>query len=271
MGKFDGVLLASDYDATFAVGTEVPADNLEMLDYFKAQGGRFTISTGRARHTFQVVRHLVPLNAPVLLANGAMICDLEREEVLFERPLPPTAREDMIHLSQLHPEMSLEVYAGENHLYAWNPNPYTEAHLEHMRKHCTALLCPIGEMPLPWDKAMFEHDHQILLSLQRDILERWGDRYESFFSDDHMLELNAKGCTKGFAVLRLADMLNIRRENIYCAGDNQNDLSMLEVAAIPFAPANAIPAVREFPGVHLLPPCEEGAIAELIRQLDAIY
>ena len=269
MGKFDGVLLASDYDATFGVGNDVPAYNLEMLDYFKAQGGKFTIATGRAIHTFQTIRPLIPFNAPVLLANGAMVYDFDREKVLFERILPPEAREDMALLARLHPEMSLEAYCGQNDIYAWNPNDHVRAHLNYTK--CTAHECPIQEMPLPWNKAILEHDHDILATLQADILARWADRYEAFFSADHMLELNAKDCTKGAGVLRLAGMLGIRREHIYCAGDNQNDISMLEVSAIPFAPENSIPEVKAFPHIHLLPPCEEGAIGALIAYLDTIY
>ena len=270
MAKFDGVLLASDYDATFAMGFDVPADNLEMVEYFKARGGKFTISTGRALHTFGIVRHCVPLHIPAVLANGAMIYDYGKEEVLFQRPLPDTAREDMSLLARLRPEMSLEVYRGDADLYVWNPNRHVEAHLEYVGR-APAGTGPIEGFPLPWDKAILEHDHHILESLQKEILSRWGDRYEAFFSADTMLELNAKGCTKGAGVLRLAGMLGIQQKDIYCVGDNQNDISMLEISAIPFAPENAIPMVKELPGVRILPPCEEGAVAELIRQLDAIY
>ena len=72
-----------------------------------------------------------------------------------------------------------------------------------------------------------------------------------------MLELNPKGCTKGTGVLRLCELLGIKRENVYCVGDNENDISMLEVSALPFAPANAIPGVKAVEGVHLLLPCQE--------------
>ena len=58
MGKFDGVLLASDFDNTLVwtedalrQGTampQVPERNREALRYFMANGGRFAISTGRA-------------------------------------------------------------------------------------------------------------------------------------------------------------------------------------------------------------------------------
>ena len=271
MGKFDGVLLASDYDATFAIGFDVPPANLEMVEYFKAHGGKFTISTGRAFHTFGMVRPCVPLHIPVILANGAMIYDYDKKEVLFSRPLPPEATEDMILLGRLHPEMGLEVYHGETTIYAWNVNPYMEVHRDYLKDCTFHIVEDIGEIPQPWDKAIFEHERHILVSLQEEILSRWGDRYEAFLSADTMLELNAKGCTKGAGVLRLAGMLGIEREHIYCVGDNQNDISMLEISAIPFAPEDAIPMVKELPGIRILPPCAEGAVAALIRQLDVIY
>lgn len=269
MGKFDGVLLVSDYDATFAEGNNVHPDNLDMLAYFEAEGGRFTIATGRTHCTFRKIRPLVPFNAPVLMANGALIYDFETGETLFESPLPPTVREDMAELSRQFPKMSLEVYSGENDLYAWNPNLYVRNHIAYTgaRSH----ICPIGEMPFPWEKAIMEHNHRTLLTFQAEILKRWGDRYEVIFSADHMLELNAKGCTKGASALRLAEMLGIQKENVYCVGDNENDIAMLDVSAIPFAPENAIPAVKAVPGVVVLPPCRKGTIAALIRHLDAIY
>ena len=85
-----------------------------------------------------------------------------------------------------------------------------------------------------------------------------------------MLELTAKGSTKGGMVLELARRLGIRREHIYCVGDNQNDIPMLAVSAIPFAPANCAPEVKDW-GATLLPPCEEGAVARLIEILDDRY
>ena len=66
MGKFDGVLLCTDFDDTFCCpGQDIPPANLEAVEYFKSQGGRFTVVTGRAPHAFASVMPLVPVNAPV--------------------------------------------------------------------------------------------------------------------------------------------------------------------------------------------------------------
>ena len=53
-------------------------------------------------------------------------------------------------------------------------------------------------------------------------------------------------------------------------GDGENDIPMLEVSAVPFAPANAIPAVHEF-GAHIVSHCSDGAVADVVEYLDKIY
>ncbi len=85
-----------------------------------------------------------------------------------------------------------------------------------------------------------------------------------------MLELTGKGTTKGGMVLTLAKRLGIRRENIYCVGDNQNDLPMLAVSNLPYAPGDCAQEVKDW-GARLLPPSEEGSIAALIEDLDKRY
>ena len=58
MGKFDGVLIASDYDNTIVYTEDslrgkggippVSPENRAAMEYFMAQGGTFCVSTGRA-------------------------------------------------------------------------------------------------------------------------------------------------------------------------------------------------------------------------------
>lgn len=92
MGKFDGVLLASDFDNTLIYTEEalrtgapvppLPERNREALAYFMAQGGRFAVSTGRALAAFLKYVDLVPMNAPGVVCNGAAIYDFEKGEYL---------------------------------------------------------------------------------------------------------------------------------------------------------------------------------------------
>ena len=154
-------------------------------------------------------------------------------------------------------------------MYVHNPNLVTMKHLERVKVPYT--LCQtIDEMPLPWTKLILEHDHALLSDVQRMFLERWGDQYEAIFSNRYLLEITAKGNTKGTLVKRVADQLGIAPDHIYCIGDNQNDLSMLALSAIPFAPANCAPEVRDW-GARIVHHCDDSAVAQVIGILDDIY
>lgn len=268
MGKFDGVLLVTDFDDTYFPESGVlPPANRAAVTYFKAQGGTFTVATGRAYTTFAPKLPVTPVNAPVILSNGAQLYDFAAGQMLLERTLPPTIAADLIDLARRLPEVGLEAYHGED-AYIWNPNPWTWYHLN--KAGVGAQERPIAAIPQPWSKAILHQDYDILLQAQTDLLTYHGDRYEAIFSNFHMLEITAKGVTKGGMVLELARRLGIDRAHIYCAGDNQNDLPMLRIAQEGYAPADCADAVR-FWGPHLLPPCEDGAIAALIADLDRRY
>ena len=72
MGKFDGLLLASDFDDTlYGLDLRIPERNLEAIRYFTGEGGRFAVATGRAYRTVAPNAHLVPLNAPAVRGKGA--------------------------------------------------------------------------------------------------------------------------------------------------------------------------------------------------------
>lgn len=268
MGKFDGVLLCTDFDDTFCCpGQDIPPANLEAVEYFKSQGGRFTVVTGRAPHAFASVMPLVPVNAPVILSNGAHLYDTVTGQSVLRITLPPVVAEDLETILEKFPSVSVEAY-HEEAVYGWNLNKWSKWHMDTIQVEAVEL--PVAQMPQPWDKAMLEQDYELLIPARDYILEHWGDRYEAVFSNQHMLEITAKGCSKGGMVLELAKRLGIQREHIYCVGDNQNDIPMLAVAATAFAPANCVPEVRAW-GARILPACVEGTIAALIRLLDEKY
>ena len=129
---------------------------------------------------------------------------------------------------------------------------------------------PIADIPLPWSKVILQQDYETLLHTQRYLLERWGEHYEVIFSNRVLLELTRKGSSKGGMVELLARRLGIRPGHIYCIGDNQNDIPMLAVSAIPFAPSNCAPEVRAW-GARILGSCEESCVAQAIRILDELY
>ena len=68
----------------------------------------------------------------------------------------------------------------------------------------------------------------------------------------------------------VARHLGVRPEDIYCVGNGLNDIPMLAVSALSFAPANSYPEVRAAADV-VLPSCDESCVARLIEHLEVRY
>ena len=270
MGKFDGVLLMSDYDDTlYSHKLEVSKNNRMAIRYFMEQGGRFSIATGRAHTTFtpQIEKERIPFNAPVVLSNGAAIYDYQAERYLVQSRLDDTTPLRMKELCTVFPELAFEAYHGED-IYIHNPNEATMRHIRRVQVPYT--VCPIDEMPTPWVKVIMEQEEPCLRRAQDYVLSRWGEHYEVIFSNPVLLEMTDKGCHKGAMVVRVAEHLGIAPDRVYCIGDNQNDIPMLAVSAIPFAPANCAPEVRAW-GARIVRHCDDDALADVVDILDGIY
>lgn len=281
MGKFTGLLLASDYDNTLTYTEEalrlcqpmppVPDANQEAIRYFMSEGGIFSVATGRAKPAFERVAADVPMNGPTILFNGAAIYDFPAGKYLCEAFLPDEAKDCIQQVIGALPFSAVELYHDNNDIHALQPNDVTRRHL-HITHSPTVFVDSMTEVPSPISKALFstEPENQpALLDFLR--AQPWYDRYEIVASSSSLVELTAKGANKGGMVRRLAELLGIRQENVACVGDHANDISMLNWAGMAFAPANALPQVLALPQVYRLPDCRDNAIAALIQVLDEKY
>lgn len=270
MGKFDGVLLFTDYDDTlYNTHCAVSPENRAAIRYFIENGGYFSIATGRAHRTFtpQIEKERLTLNAPAVLSNGAAIYDYAANRYLLDSGLPGDSPKMLAELCREFPDLGFEAYHGED-IYVHNPNAVTREHLAKVGG--AQILCPIPDMPTPWSKVILQQDESYLKEVQARLLSRWGDQCEAIFSNRYLLEVTAKGCDKGATVDRVAKLLGVARSNLYCMGDNLNDIPMLALSAIPFAPANCTQAVKDW-GARVLGHCDDHAVAQAIEILDSVY
>ena len=280
MGRFDGVLLASDFDNTLIYTEEalirgepvppLPERNRKALEHFMAEGGRFAVSTGRALAAFVKYADQVPMNAPGVVCNGAAIYDFAKGEYLVTALLDERARERGQQVLEAFPQAAVEAYHIDNVIHAVHPNEITRHH-EHLTKVGVTEAPSLLDVPLPLGKLLFEADHATLLKIRDFLTDRgWGGDYELIFSGQSLLEMTAKGANKGGMVRRLAELLGIPREHVYCVGDEANDLPMLQWAAEGFAPANCIPAVRDS-GATIVSHALDGALADVVELLERKY
>ena len=280
MGRFDGVLLASDFDNTLLYTEDalrsggpvpdLPERNRQALEYFIAEGGRFAVATGRALAAFIRYADMVPMNAPGVVCNGAAIYDFAKGEYLETAMLDAAARERGQAVLDRFPGVAAEAYHIDNVIHAVHINDICRQH-EHITKAALTEMPSLLDVPLPLGKILFEAEHglleEVLAFLQA---QGWAEDYELIFSVSHLLEMTTRGANKGGMVRRLAARLGIPMERVYCAGDEANDLSMLSAANQGFAPANAAPAVLAS-GATVVCDAREGALADVIAILDKRY
>lgn len=277
MGKFDGVLLASDFDNTLIYTEEalrtgapvppLPERNRRALEYFMAEGGRFAVATGRALAAFINYAEAVPMNVPGVVCNGAAIYDFEKGEYLETAMLDSSARERGQTVLDRFPTVAVEAYHIDNVIHAVHPNAITRQH-ERITKAAVTEAPSLMDVPLPLGKLLFEAEHGTLAEIAAFLGERgWAGDYELIFSGQTLLEMTIRGANKGGMVRRLARRLGISMDRVYCVGDEANDISMLTTAREGFAPANCIPAVREC-GATVVCDAREGALAEVVKILD---
>lgn len=281
MGKFDGLLLVSDFDNTLVYTEEalrlcvdmppVSDVNRAAVEHFMAEGGIFSIATGRAKPAFETVVDGIPMNGPTVLFNGAAIYDFRQRRYLVTAFLPDTVREHITQVVTALPEVAAELYHDDNTIHALNANDVTRRHM-HVTHSPSIEVHSIEQVPSPISKTLFSTEEEHLDALLAYLeAQPWYDDYEVVPSAVTLVELTAKGANKGGMVQRMAALLGIQQENVICVGDHANDISMLTWAGEGYAPANAIPLVLDTPGVRRLPDCRDDAIAALIDSLDKRY
>lgn len=281
MGKFSGVLIASDYDNTLVYTEEIligggalpplsPA-NREAIEYFMAEGGIFSVATGRALPSFAPIAPTLPMNGPSILFNGAAIYDFASQSYLETEFLPAAIRPCVQEVEEKFPGLPCEIYHEGSDIHTVNSNVLMRNHMS-LTQTVPIEVDSIRQAPDPLSKILLEETGPRAIEVERYVRSRpWVEDYEVVKSGKYFLEITAKGASKGGMVERLAKHLQIRQENVCCVGDQNNDIPMLVYAGHAFAPANAIEAVRRTAGVELLPHCRENAVAEMIARLDKRY
>ena len=270
MAIFDDVLLTVDYDRTLTgPDSVIPERNLEAIRYFMDNGGHFTVNTGRSTTTMKDLFYTVPTNAPFLLYNGTAFWQDGKLTNVQAIDLPMWEVLDAV--MENFPEMNWEIQ-GLYHHHLLNPNPdfiglYEKMHWQWEPtthgQDCGpfvkfAAYGPLRQVSLKDMYVASDEDLARFAQLNDFILTRWGDKVETFFAAPRIIDIQAKGVSKGAAARLLKE--NLGKKILVCVGDAQNDVTMLEAADFAFCPADAAIADR----YENVCNCGDGAVADVI-------
>jgi HAD superfamily hydrolase (TIGR01484 family) len=266
-------LLALDLDNTLLSGlVGVSEANRSALARAEQAACRVVLCTGRGRFTTRpVLDELETLTGPHILFNGgATFSSIEEtpdEVLLLPRPTVAQCLEaaaplalgvsgfedprhsDLVYLAQ--PTDGLRRWADFNR----GRTQWVDSTDDILARDLVALLF-WGEEPV------VERLEAILGEPQGLASPRLG---ASRLLESHLMELSAAGGTKGEALARLAQRLDVPRSAVIAMGDARPDMGMIEYAGLGVAVGNAVDEVKEVAD-YIAPPVEGDAVAHVVER-----
>lgn len=250
--RYENLLLVSDLDGTLIPrGGIISAENRGAIQEFVEGGGRFAIATGRTPEAAAGYIGDLPINAPSIFFNGAMLYDWERRCVLSTRPLSASGDEGIwprfaAACLASFPHACIEIYTADNcHIISRERYDDPRLPLEYYRyEHCS--LAKLSDTKrTPWLKFFVRDEPAALHRLER-LADQFGVRAisNSFYSEVNYYEFVAAGVSKGTMIRELRRRPEWQGYRILAAGDYLNDNEMLAEADTGIAPAHAHPDTR---------------------------
>ncbi len=251
MGKYTGLLICSDFDGTLSINQKVSKEDLEAIARFQQNGGMFTLATGRYPTILADLKIPLHCNAPMVCMNGAILYDMDRDQVLYEGTMSEEDTEPL--------ERTFVGQRGINTLAVcpsepWEVQLVDTADLNTFRQAIAKKPYKILlHVQSEYSDVLTEHAKQVL-----------GSEYTVARSWVEGIELQRAYYDKGRTARRLSDILGA--DKLICVGNYENDLSMILEADMGVAVANANDELKTAAD-YVTASVYEGGIAKLIEHL----
>jgi Cof subfamily protein (haloacid dehalogenase superfamily) len=209
----------------------------------RARGAGITIVLVSARGPAGVaeVAETAGVDGIAICSNGALVIDLERNEVLRNRPLPSEIAADVIR--SLRERLPDVCFATETEsLFALEP-AFEGAWDGWKLPAGTRFGDALDLVAAPVTKLIARDTTRSAEELASISAEVVGERAAVSHAGKWVVEINLAGVSKGMALEELAQDLDVRADDVVAFGDYPNDLPMLAWAGTSIAPRNAHPEV----------------------------
>ena len=241
MGKYDGYLIATDFDGTFAApGAVISRENSQAIRHFQKNGGMFTIASGRIPTFLTRYKDDFVANAPLIATNGTVICDPETLEIMHCMPFGDDIDDFVAYLYQMEKVDRLLISStGTSNANLLLPGSEGDKIWLNTREqpHSPDLYKDVSK---PWCRLLCTQSPEDTLWLRDHLIANYGDQYEFCRSYASGLEIIAKDSGKGACLKWIRNYLGERIHTTIGVGDYENDISLIRDADIGYAVANAI-------------------------------
>ncbi len=267
MGRFSGFLIVSDIDGTlYNTAGQVSEENRRALEWFKREGGLFTLASGRTLPDVTAIDDKLRLaNTSLIGSNGAVVGEDGRVlwQCRFDERLPDTVQRILEHADYCDAE-----FVTPEYIAYYRPNEMTKLHSQYVSDRFEEL-ASLADIPEDTAMVAFWMHKERIPAFKALFAELGVDReYSSFQGFTYAYEMVPKGLGKGAAACRLKEMTGCH--TLVCAGDSGNDVSMLQAADLSFAPRSAMEEARLAAKVVVSRTCDDSIYSEILDYIQKI-
>ena len=274
MGLFDGCLLACDIDGTLIFSDYLPPRNIEAIDFFVSEGGKFCLATGRTAGAVSSITSRIKNLSPSIVANGSVIYDFNEDKALYERFVPREDRYIVKEVMNGCKTVGIEIHSGKK-VIVTNCNQET---IDHERyENLDALMLDYeAALGYNWNKVLYLFSDSKESKIVKDIIAKC--EHNSQFVDTsatidgrkrYYYEHVPKNVSKASTLKILCEKLNINKGCCYAIGDYYNDLEMIQTADIGAALIDSPDEVKAV-ATTVVTSVQNGAVADFIDYLTEI-
>lgn len=238
-------LLVCDLDGTLLdVNGAIDEVSLEKIKQFCEDGGHFVVCTGRMDTDIRYIEDKLGFKSEYRISqNGAVIYD--KSEQLYYETIP---KKYIATLNRIIFGMGLrtEVSNVTNRLFPSPRDPKDIAEFV----DSSIIIENLENFVLEQEKNPTIYltfgEKQQFQEIREKVEEELGeDAVNIVMTSPNSLEIFSKKVSKGQAVERIIQQLQLERENVYTAGDAESDVSMFHVTPNSYAVQQAETAIRE--------------------------
>ena len=266
--------LFTDFDGTlFSDNFTVSEKDIAAIKDYTARGGKFFISTGRLFNSiYPYLEDMGVDSEMIVVSQGAEVYNVKTKEPLFRELISQDlAKRVFAYIDkyiEINPTITAMMYIDDEVYFIDRLPEYREAFCNILKIKPHILDCTMLEYLQKVNKepskilVMLEENH-IEEFIQGGIKELNGD---AVFCESRKfsIEIMPNGINKGTAVKFVADQYGIDMDDVICAGDSDNDLSMIQAAGLGVATANALDRVKIHAN-YIAPSCNDSPIANIIE------
>lgn len=242
-------LVCTDMDGTL-LGNKftISQENIDAIQEVKKIGVKVALVTGRPYNAMKYFKDVLGDDIYIISTNGTYF---KVDNYEYKKPL---TKEEIKEIYEFGQRYNLIMhFKGCGKLIATNKveneHPYFIVNSKNEEKDKIEI---IENASLDILLERFDNDIMkcIVFSEDYETLQKGKAELKTFnkfvveSSSVRNFEIMKQGTSKGIAVEKFCELLNIKKDEVICIGDNENDLSMIEFAGFGIAMGNATEEIK---------------------------